>query len=95
MLVMKQLVPVRLIRNAFYEQVMKAERDCADTDILKELLGRGRAKKGIFEGDLDEGELEIGQNAGLIKDLPTVSELFNRLIEEYNQTIHQLSRSTF
>jgi len=95
MLVMKQLVPVRLIRNAFYEMVSKAERDCADAVILKELLGRGRAKKGIFEGDLDEGELEIGQNAGLIHDLPTVSELFDRLIHEFNQTTSSLGRQQF
>ncbi len=87
MLVMKQLVPVRLIRNAFYELVAKAERDCADTDVLRELLGRGRAKRGIFEGDLEEGELEIGQNAGLIRDLPTVSNLFDRLVEEYHLTV--------
>jgi enoyl-[acyl-carrier protein] reductase II len=92
MLVMKQLVPVRLIRNAFYEMVSKAERDCADAVILKELLGRGRAQKGIFEGDLDEGELEIGQNAGLIRDLPTVSELFDRLVQEFYQVTSRLGR---
>jgi enoyl-[acyl-carrier protein] reductase II len=95
MLVMKQLVPVRLIRNAFYEQLSKAERDCADNDVLKEILGRGRAKKGIFEGDLEEGELEIGQNAGLIRDLPTVSELFDRLVQEYAETTSRLARSQF
>jgi enoyl-[acyl-carrier protein] reductase II len=94
MLVMKQLVPVRLIRNAFYEKVALAERDCADTDVLKELLGRGRAKKGIFEGDLDEGELEIGQNAGLIRDLPTVSDLFDRLVDEFNQSVSRLNLIT-
>ncbi len=95
MLVMKQLVPVRLIRNAFYEMVSKAERDCADALILKELLGRGRAKKGIFEGDLIEGELEIGQNAGLIRDLPTVSELFDRLVQEFNHSASRLGRQEF
>jgi enoyl-[acyl-carrier protein] reductase II len=95
MLVMKQLVPVRLIRNAFYDRVAKAERDCADTDVLKEILGRGRAKKGIFEGDLDEGELEIGQNAGMIRDLPNVSDLFDRLVHEYNLTAARLGQSQF
>jgi enoyl-[acyl-carrier protein] reductase II len=95
MLVMKQLVPVRLIRNAFYERVSKAERDCADSDVLREILGRGRAKKGIFEGDLEEGELEIGQNAGLIRDLPTVSELLDRLVQEYAETTSRLARSQF
>jgi len=95
MLVMKQLVPVRLIRNAFYERVSTAERDCADSDVLREILGRGRAKKGIFEGDLEEGELEIGQNAGLIRDLPTVSELFDRLVQEYAETTSRLARSQF
>lgn len=95
MLVMKQLVPVRLIRNAFYERVAKAERDCADTQVLAELLGRGRAKKGIFEGDLEEGELEIGQNAGLIRDEPTVSELFTRLIDEYRIAVKGIESAMF
>lgn len=95
MLVMKQLVPVRLIRNAFYERVAKAERDCADTQVLAELLGRGRAKKGIFEGDLEEGELEIGQNAGLIRDEPTVSELFARLIDEYRIAVKGIGSTMF
>lgn len=95
MLVMKQLVPVRLIRNAFYERVAKAERDCADTQVLAQILGRGRAKKGIFEGDLEEGELEIGQNAGLIHDEPTVSELIGRLLDEYRQAVASLDDSMF
>ena len=94
MLVMKQLVPVRLIRNAFYERVAKAEREGSDAQALRELLGRGRAKKGIFEGDLDEGELEIGQNAGMIGDLPTAAELIDRLIDDYHQVVSKLASST-
>src|SRR5690606_24004082 len=58
---MKQLTPVRLLKNKFYEQVAAAESACWDADRLRALLGRARAKKGMFEGDLEEGELEIGQ----------------------------------
>ena len=65
-LTMKQLTPVRLIRNNFYQQVAEAERKGAAISELKELLGRGRAKKGMFEGNLDEGELEIGQVSSLL-----------------------------
>ena len=65
-LTMKQLTPVRLIRNKFYQQVQAAEQRGATIEELKELLGRGRAKKGMFEGNLDEGELEIGQVSSLL-----------------------------
>lgn len=95
MLVMKQLVPVRLIRNTFYERIAQAERDGADSQLLAEILGRGRAKKGIFEGDLDEGELEIGQNAGLIHDEPSVPELFDRLLDEYRNAAKSISAKMF
>lgn len=95
MLVMKQLVPVRLIRNTFYERIAQAERDGADSQLLAEILGRGRAKKGIFEGDLDEGELEIGQNSGLIHDEPSVSELFDRLLDEYRNAAKSISAKMF
>lgn len=81
-LAMKQLAPVRLIKNDFYQQFTEAEQTGASRDDLQKLLGSRRAKKGIFEGDLIEGELEIGQISGLIRDIPTVSELFDRMLTE-------------
>lgn len=82
MLVMKSLVPVRLYKNKFYQEVKRLEDSGASADELGRLLGHGRAKKGMLEGQLDEGEIEIGQIAGLIKDLPTVQVLIDRLIQE-------------
>ncbi len=86
-LTLKSVTPVRLIKNPFYQKVREAEDSGATVSTLKELLGRGRAKKGIFEGNLEEGELEIGQISGLIKDIPTVKDLFESLLTGYNQTI--------
>ena len=77
----KQLTPVRLIKNEFYQKVAEAEAGCATTEQLTELLGRARAKKGMFEGDLTEGELEIGQVSGLIDEIKpaadVVAEIWN------------------
>lgn len=89
-LTMKSVVPVRLIKNAFYEKIAEAEARCAPPQELINILGKRRAKLGIFEGDLEEGELEIGQVSGMIKDNPSVSELFDRLLEEYHQAIRHL-----
>ncbi|MCB0696034.1 MAG: nitronate monooxygenase [Chitinophagaceae bacterium] len=74
-LTMKKLTPVRLIKNDFYVRVAEAENRCATNDEMIELLGRARAKKGMFEGDLTEGELEIGQISGLIKDIKPAGEI--------------------
>ena len=82
-LTMKQLTPVRLLKNKFYGQVQEAELKCASINELTELLGRGRAKKGMFEGDLDEGELEIGQVSTLIKKIQPASEIVREIWEEY------------
>lgn len=87
MLSMKQLVPVRLLKNAFYERVKAAEERCASPGELNKILGNRRAKLGIFEGDLTEGELEIGQVSGLIHDVPSAAELFDRLLNEYQQAV--------
>ncbi len=84
-LMLKQLAPVRLLKNQFFRSVEEAELRGASVDELKELLGKGRAKKGMFEGDLDEGELEIGQGAGYIKKIQTVQEIITQLTEEYNR----------
>lgn len=80
---MKQVVPVRLLKNAFYERIKAAEQRCATPEELRHILGKRRAKAGIFEGELEEGELEIGQISGLITDVPSAAALFDRLLEEY------------
>jgi len=87
---LKQLTPVRLIKNPFYERVKAAENSGASAEALSEILGRGRAKKGMFEGDLIEGELEIGQIAATIQRIDPAAEIMQRLITEYNQSIAQL-----
>jgi enoyl-[acyl-carrier protein] reductase II len=89
---LKKLTPVRLIKNKFYEQVAEAEHRGATKEELLQLLGRGRAKRGMFEGNLDEGELEIGQVSALIKEIPSANEIVNRLVEEYNAAVPTLHR---
>lgn len=86
-LLLKDLVPVRLLDNPFSKEVIIKEDNCASKEELQNLLGKGRARSGIFEGDLIEGELEIGQICSLIKDIPSAQEVVVNLIQEYNQTI--------
>ena len=92
-LLLKQLSPTRLVRNKFRADVEAAEATGADVEALRELLGRGRAKKGIFEGNLDEGELEIGQVVSLFKgtQIVTVDEIFADLIEGYRAAASRMS----
>jgi enoyl-[acyl-carrier protein] reductase II len=80
---LKQLTPVRLIKNKFYETVKSAEEKGAGTEELKQLLGKGRSRKGILEGDLEEGELEIGQIAAMIKEIKPAAEIVKEIWEEY------------
>lgn len=94
-LMLKQLAPTRLIKNNFYKQVEEAELRGASVEELNELLGKGRAKKGIFEGDLDEGELEIGQAAALVNKAETVQEAVDDIITEFNATINTISSVAF
>ncbi len=82
LLTLKELAPVRLIKNQFYEEVQHAYTNCATKEELITLLGRARAKKGMFEGDLVSGELEIGQVASLIDEVKSVKEIFEDLFEE-------------
>lgn len=82
-LMMKNLTPVRLLKNKFYNQVKEAELSGASPETLRELLGRGRAKKGMFEGDLDEGELEIGQVAASIKQIKSAQEVLNGIWNDF------------
>jgi enoyl-[acyl-carrier protein] reductase II len=94
MLTMKQLTPVRLIKNKFFQQVAEAELRGASKDELAELLGRARAKKGIFEGDLEEGELEIGQVAAAIHDVKPAAEILREMWTEYVELKKQLCKTT-
>ena len=83
-LTLKELAPVRLIKNKFYQEVAELYKTGPSVEQLKELLGRARAKRGMFEGDLEDGELEIGQISGLINDIKPVSEIVNDLVSEFN-----------
>ena len=94
-LMLKQLAPTRLIKNNFYKQVEEAELRGASVEELNELLGKGRAKKGIFEGDLEEGELEIGQAAALVNKAEIAQEAVEDIIGEFNATINNISSVTF
>jgi len=85
-LTLKKTIPVRLIKNEFYNKIQKAEDEGASREQLLELLGRARAKKGMFEGELDEGELEIGQVSGLINDILPASKIIKKLVSEFNET---------
>jgi enoyl-[acyl-carrier protein] reductase II len=82
-LTLKQLTPVRLLRNKFFQKVQEAEFHGASAEELKELLGKRRAKLGIFEGDLDEGELEIGQVSAAVKEIKPAAEILNEIWKEY------------
>ena len=85
-LTLKELAPVRLIKNNFYNELQELYRNGATKDQFKEFLGRARAKKGMFEGDLEDGELEIGQVSGLIHDIKPVAEIVREIIEEFQNT---------
>ena len=89
-LTLKEITPVRLIKNDFYEQVQAAYDNNASVDELKDLLGRGRAKKGMFEGDLVNGELEIGQIAGLISEIKPAAEIVAEIVKEYQAELSNL-----
>ena len=81
-LTLKELAPVRLVKNKFYNEVQELYKEHPTIEEIKELLGRARAKKGMFEGDLDDGELEIGQIAGLIHEIKPAKDVVNEIIEE-------------
>lgn len=91
MLAMKAVTPVRLIRNAFYDRIAAAEARGASREELFELLGRGRARRGMFEGDMDEGELEIGQIAGAIDSILPAAEIVREILTEYQSLRRAIS----
>ena len=90
-LTLKELAPVRLVKNKFYNDVQKAYATGANIEELKTLLGRGRSKKGMFLGDLEDGELEIGQVSALIHDIKPADEIVKALMKEFNERKAELS----
>ena len=89
-LTLKELAPVRLIKNEFYQQVAALYKQGPTVDELKTLLGRARAKRGMFEGDLVEGELEIGQVSGLIHEIKPVKTIISELLSEYREALKEI-----
>lgn len=89
-LAMKKVVPVRLLKNKFAEEIKSAELRGASEEELKHILGRARAKKGMFEGDMEEGELEIGQVSSLIHEIKPASAIVEEMINEYHMRLQQL-----
>lgn len=84
---LKSLSPTRVVKNEFYAQIKLAEDEGASPEIIAEILGRGRAKRGIFEGDLVEGELEIGQVSSSINDLPSVEQVMETIVAQFNERV--------
>jgi len=91
MLTLKELIPARLLKNKFFYDIENLYKKGANVEELKNLLGRARAKKGMFLGDLEEGELEIGQVCGLIDQIKPVKEIINEIISEYNSALNEFS----
>ena len=91
-LMMKKVVPVRLLKNKFFEEIKKAEDSCATAEELKAILGKGKAKKGMFEGDLENGELEIGQVSALINDIKPAGKIVEEIMNEFYVKLNSLSR---
>jgi enoyl-[acyl-carrier protein] reductase II len=94
-LTLKELTPVRLIHNDFYSKITEAYSENKSVEELKELLGKGRAKKGMFEGDLEEGELEIGQVAAYINEIMPASKIMDEILGEYKETKKQLETKKY
>ena len=93
-LTMKQLTPVRMLKNKFYKEIIEAELRGATVDELKSILGRARAKKGMFEGKLDEGELEIGQGSALLNDILPAAEIVKNVWREFEEGLHNPIKNT-
>lgn len=87
---LKKLSPTRLVKNDFYNTVQAAEDRGAPAEEIREILGKGRSKKGIFEGNLSDGELEIGQISSLIDDLPSAADVINNVVKEYKKRKEEL-----
>jgi enoyl-[acyl-carrier protein] reductase II len=87
-LTLKELTPVRMMKNHFYQEILKARQNHAAVADLKNLLGRGRAKKGMFEGDLEEGELEIGQVSALINDIKPAADIVKEIWQQFKNALN-------
>lgn len=94
-LTLKELTPVRLLHNPFYQEVVQAYQNGASKEELQILLGRGRAKKGMFEGDLNQGELEIGQVSAQINEIESAGEIIEKMIKDFNISISELQSKLF
>jgi len=92
---LKRLIPVRLIKNEFYEQINSLEINGGSRKELFELLGKGRAKKGMFDGDINDGELEIGQVSGLIKEIKPAGKIIEEIISEFKTAKKELEKFKF
>lgn len=90
-LTLKELAPVRLLKNKFYQDVQAAYANCATPEQLKEVLGRARAKKGMFEGDMDEGELEIGQVSAMIDEIKPAAEIVSEIWQDFQRFRNEIS----
>ena len=86
---LKKLTPVRLLKNSFYQQVQEAENNAASAEELLELLGKGRAKKGMFEGELEQGELEIGQVSALIHSIQPAGEILREIVKDFEDSLQR------
>jgi enoyl-[acyl-carrier protein] reductase II len=95
LLTLKELTPVRLLRNPFFEKVQEAYQNDASIEELNTLLGRGRAKRGMFEGDLIEGELEIGQIAGIIDEIKPAKEIVEEIVSEFRKALNEQEKFNF
>ena len=91
-LTLKELAPVRLIKNKFFNEIQELYKTAPTQEQLKELLGRARAKKGMFEGDLENGELEIGQVSGIIHDIKPVANIVEDIIAEFEDAKKEIIR---
>ncbi len=89
-LALKKLVPVRLMKNQFFNKIEEAEAKGASEEELRNILGKGRAKKGMFEGNLEEGELEIGQVSSIIDGVKPVSEIIDNIVSEFNSLLDKM-----
>ena len=94
-LTLKELAPVRLIKNKFYQDVQDLYEKCPSKEDLAQLLGRARAKKGMFEGDMEEGELEIGQIAGLIHEILPVEQIIKEMISDFEIASQEKTKFEF
>ena len=91
LLTLKEITPVRLIKNKFYDKIKNAYFKKSNIEDLKEILGTGRAKKGMFEGDIDEGELEIGQISSYLDSLKPAKEIIKEIISDFYKTRNKLN----